>query len=136
METRRRYKKNGTPRRGVDPRYKTCIGKRKFRNVLEAVREADRYMNLNHTLGRAYTAYPCPAHSNRNQMIFHCGHDRGLRGHAARDYTDACKRRGLLREEISSLKDILGILMPAVEKAGLNETYHLNSRRTLEGYEL
>ena len=123
MDTHKRYKKNGVPRRGVDARYLRCVGKRKYRNLGDAVREADRYMNINHALGRPYTAYPCPAHSNRGQMIFHCGHDSRLSGHSARDYASACKSRGLLRNEIESLKSVLARIAPVIgPDAGFNET--------------
>jgi hypothetical protein len=55
-------------------------------------------------------------------MIFHCGHDIRLNGYAAREYASACNNRGLLRNEIESLKNVLERLTPAIEDAGLNET--------------
>jgi hypothetical protein len=56
-------------------------------------------------------------------MIFHCGHDVRLNGYAARAYASACKSRGLLRNEIESLKNVLSRIAPVIEPdAGFNET--------------
>jgi len=45
-------------------------------------------------------------------MIFHCGHDSRLSGYAARDYASACNSRGLLRNKIETLKNVLAGIAP------------------------
>jgi hypothetical protein len=111
METHRRYTKRGLPRRGVDSRYLTCAGKRRYKNVCDAVVAADRLMARNR-LGRPIVPYPCPAHSRSGQMIYHIGKEKRLTGNPAQEYYSACASRRRLREEIQVLERVLTSIQP------------------------
>jgi len=113
METHRRYTKRGIPRRGVDSRYLTCAGKRRYKNACDAVVEADSLMARN-MVGRPMVPYPCPAHSRPGQMTYHIGHGKKLLGNANQVYYSMCASRGHLRDEIRVLKQILTSIEPYV----------------------
>lgn len=130
METHRRYTKRGLPRRGVDSRYLTCAGKRRYKNVCDAVVEADRLMARN-MVRRAIVPYPCPAHSRPGQMIYHIGRGKRLLGNAAQVYSSKCASRGHLREEIQVLERLLASIEPYVRLGpgpGENEDLQINER--------